>query len=204
LQTAKKLRWRFILTGDESWFFYVNEHQKLWLPPDSEAPEVSRRLISTPKVMITLFWNTSGLHVSDFLAGESFNAEYFVRDIMHRIHLLPIVSIAHEQTKRFVLHMDNAPIHHSKVPKAKLSQMPVHLAPHPPYSPDLAPSDFLLFGYLKAKLFGCEFESAEALLDWIREAFESIRPDVLERVFESRITRVEKYIQHEGAYFSEE
>jgi hypothetical protein len=103
LQTAKKLKWRFILTGDESWFFYVNDHQELWLPPDSEAPEVSLRLISTPKVIITLFWNTSGLHVSDFLVGESFNAQYFVRNILHRIHLLPIVSIAHTQKKTIPL-----------------------------------------------------------------------------------------------------
>jgi hypothetical protein len=25
-------------------------------------------------------------------------------------------------------------------------------APHPPYSPDLAPSDFFLFGYVKGKM----------------------------------------------------
>jgi hypothetical protein len=99
LQAAKTLGWRFLLTGDESSFFYVDDHQKLWLPPDSEAPEVNRCLISRPKVMITLFWNTSGLHVSNFLAGESLKAEYFVRNNMHRIHLLPIVSIAHKQTK---------------------------------------------------------------------------------------------------------
>jgi hypothetical protein len=48
-------------------------------------------------------------------------------------------------------------------------------------------------------MLGREFESAEALLDWIREEFESIRADVLERGFESWITRVEKCIQHEGA-----
>jgi hypothetical protein len=28
-QAAKKLRWRFILTGDESWFFYDNPKRKL-------------------------------------------------------------------------------------------------------------------------------------------------------------------------------
>jgi hypothetical protein len=31
-------------------------------------------------------------------------------------------------------------------------------------------------------MLGWEFESAEALLDWTRDEFESIRPDVLERV----------------------
>jgi transposase len=55
--------------------------------------------------------------------------------------------------------MDNLPIHKSKVTRAKLSQMPVRLAPHPPYSPDLTPSDFFLFGYLKTKMLGLEFDS---------------------------------------------
>jgi hypothetical protein len=76
--------------------------------------------------------------------------------------------------------------------------MPVYLAPHTQDSPDLPPSDFLLFGYLKEKMIGREFESADALLDWVRQDFEGIRPDVLERAFECWITRVEKCIEHKG------
>jgi hypothetical protein len=60
--------------------------------------------------------------------------------------------------------MDNSPIHKAKVTRTKLSQMPVHLAPYLPYSPDLAPLDFFLFGFLKGKMQGLEFDSPEALL----------------------------------------
>jgi hypothetical protein len=42
-------------------------------------------------------------------------------------------------------------------------------APHPHYSPDLAPSDFFLFGYVKERLKGMVFLSYEELLDGIRE-----------------------------------
>jgi hypothetical protein len=186
-----------VLTGDGRRFLSVSAGQWLWRLPDSEAPDVSRCLISTPKVMITLSLNTSGLHVRNLCAGESFNADCFVKNIMDRIHRLPIVSIAHKQQKGFGLQMVNAPIHYSKVTRAKLSQMPVYFAPHPHYSPDRPPSDFFLFGYAKEKMFGREFESADALLDWLRQEFEGIRPDVLERVFESWITRVEKCIEYE-------
>jgi hypothetical protein len=55
LQDAKGLRCRFILTEYESWFLFMNEHRKLWLRPDSEVPEVARRLINTPQMTITLF-----------------------------------------------------------------------------------------------------------------------------------------------------
>jgi hypothetical protein len=41
------------------------------------------------------------------------------------------------------------------------------LAPHPPYSPYLAPSDFFLFGYVKERLKGMVFSSYEELLDAI-------------------------------------
>jgi hypothetical protein len=38
-------------------------------------------------------------------------------------------------------------------------------APHPPYSPDLAPSDFLLFGDGKRAFQAAEFENSDKLLD---------------------------------------
>jgi hypothetical protein len=38
-------------------------------------------------------------------------------------------------------------------------------APHPPYSPDLAPSDFYHFGYVKRCLAGLSFEDADQLLE---------------------------------------
>jgi hypothetical protein len=145
LQTAKELRWRFILTGDESWFFYYNPKRSLWLPPDVNAPQVARELINTPKVMVTLFWNPWGVHVSNALLSESFNVNYFVRRILQPIHSLQIVVVAHKQKKTFIHHMDNSPIHKAKVGKAKMSQMPIHLAPHPQDCHDLAPSDFFPF-----------------------------------------------------------
>jgi hypothetical protein len=36
--------------------------------------------------------------------------------------------------------------------------------PHPPYSPDLAPLDFYLFGDVKKCLAGLSFEDADQLL----------------------------------------
>jgi histone-lysine N-methyltransferase SETMAR len=46
--------------------------------------------------------------------------------------------------------------------------------PHPPYSPDLAPSDFYLFGYIKRCLAGPSFEDADQLLAAVEGALEDI------------------------------
>jgi hypothetical protein len=42
-------------------------------------------------------------------------------------------------------------------------------APHPPYSPDLAPSDFYQFGYVKHQLQGHEFTEGAEIISAISE-----------------------------------
>jgi hypothetical protein len=46
-------------------------------------------------------------------------------------------------------------------------------APHPPYSLDLEPSDFYLFGYVKRCLAGLSFEDADA--DQLLAAVEGVQ-----------------------------
>uniref|UniRef100_A0A4W6DTM9 Histone-lysine N-methyltransferase SETMAR n=1 Tax=Lates calcarifer TaxID=8187 RepID=A0A4W6DTM9_LATCA len=66
------------------------------------------------------------------------------------------------QSKGVILHHDNARPH----------TLGWELLPHPPYSPDLAPSDFHLFGPLKAFTRGTKFESDDevksVVSDWLR------------------------------------
>jgi hypothetical protein len=47
--------------------------------------------------------------------------------------------------------------------------------PHPPYSPDLAPCDFLLFPKMKLKLKGRRFDNIEEIQDF-QEAFQKWKP----------------------------
>ena len=54
-------------------------------------------------------------------------------------------------------------VHHSKKVNSFLAATGLKGAAHPPYSPDLAPSDFHLFGKLKKKIAGMEFASEDEL-----------------------------------------
>jgi histone-lysine N-methyltransferase SETMAR len=201
---AKRRGWRFIITGHESWFFYVTPHLKIWLPRDVDTPEVARRLINTPKVMVTIFWNMFGIHVLAALPEKtSFDAGYFVVSVLTPIADLPIMYTAASQKQKLVSHMDNSPIDKSKVASQKIASMRVKLAPHPPYSQDLAPSDFFLFGYIKQKITGQEFASPDDLLEAIREEFDRLSPSVLESVFEEWMIRLQTCIDHKGSYFPE-
>jgi hypothetical protein len=55
--------------------------------------------------------------------------------------------------------------------------------PHPAYSPDLAPSDFFLFEYLKDKLTETNYETQEQLKEAIIGIFTEMPQDALVSVF---------------------
>jgi transposase len=75
------------------------------------------------------------------------------------------------------------------------------LAPHPPYSPDLASSDFFLFGYVKERLKRMVFPSYEELLDAIGEVVTGIESETLTAVSEHWMERLEWVSKNIGDYY---
>lgn len=59
--------------------------------------------------------------------------------------------------KKVVLHQDSAPCHRPINMTARIHKFHFELLPQPPYSPDLASSDFYLFADLQRMLAGKEF-----------------------------------------------
>jgi hypothetical protein len=95
LAKAKRRAWQFIITGDESWFFYYTLHSKIWLPADADMPEVAKQLINTPKSMITIFWNPFDIQVLATLPEKtSFDAEYFIDYVLTTVEELPAMHAA--------------------------------------------------------------------------------------------------------------
>jgi histone-lysine N-methyltransferase SETMAR len=73
-------------------------------------------------------------------------------------------------------------------------------APQPPFSPDLTPSDFYLFGELKTTLMVSVFENEQELLDGIMAVLDGITRDELESVFEKWMARLDVCIHRGGDY----
>ncbi|GAV06887.1 hypothetical protein RvY_16798 [Ramazzottius varieornatus] len=70
--------------------------------------------------------------------------------------------------KPLLLH-DNAKAHSAKKTSAKLRELGLETLPHPPYSPDLAPTDYHFFSNFDNFLRGRKFNSEEA----VKSAFEN-------------------------------
>jgi hypothetical protein len=108
--------------------------------------------------MVTIVWDTISFHPIDTMPkGEKYSARYYTDKI-----LIPIcaVLILHG-TRKSVIHADDSCCENAKVVLEFVSQQKVRCAPHPPCSPDLAPSDFFLFDYLKRELSGSFFQRTE-------------------------------------------
>jgi histone-lysine N-methyltransferase SETMAR len=61
--------------------------------------------------------------------------------------------------KEVLLLHDNAPAHRTLATQEKLAYLGFQCLDHPPYSPDLAPSDYHLLPRLKKNLKGRHFSS---------------------------------------------
>jgi hypothetical protein len=76
-------------------------------------------------------------------------------------------------------------------------------APHPPYSPDLAPSNFYLFGYVKRCLAGLSFQDADQFPAAVEGILEGIGKVTLQAVFLEWMDRLRKFIATNGEYTEE-
>jgi histone-lysine N-methyltransferase SETMAR len=72
--------------------------------------------------------------------------------------------------------------------------------PHPLYSPDLAPSDFFLFGYVKGQPMGYRAEIPYELLVRIQVILADISRETLNTVFLEWMERLQKCVQVDGEY----
>ena len=200
LKQYKRNNYNLFYTGDESWFYLNTDYNQQWLPEGETPSNKIKKMIDSKKYMLTIFWNPNGFILVEALDDNTvFNAEYFINEILEQINFRT-ASDREKIKKKLVLHYDNARPHISKKVLNYLEDNDIIRAPQPPYSPDIAPSDFYLFGYIKQKLQGCKFESVDQLLGKVNEILEDISTEVLKKVFLEWERRLRQVIESDGNY----
>jgi transposase len=74
--------------------------------------------------------------------------------------------------------------------------------PHPPYSPDLAPSDFFLFPKMKLKLKGRRFVTIEQIQAESQRVFDSLTEKDFQETFQKWRSLWDRCL-HAGGNYSE-
>jgi histone-lysine N-methyltransferase SETMAR len=91
---------------------------------------------------------------------------------------------------KLIVHANNTSPHTAKMTSQFMKQNSMQRAPHPAYSPDLAPSDFYLFGYVKQLRSGCQFADQDSLRQAVSDISPGIEKVTLESVFHNWMERL--------------
>jgi len=109
------------------------------------------------KILASIFWDQDGNLLIDYLPkGQTINAEYY------SFLLVQLKDILKEKrrgkfTKGVLFLHDNTPAHRALATQKKLAYLGFQCLDHPPYSPDLAPSEYRLFHGLKKTIESSPF-----------------------------------------------
>ena len=162
-----------IVTCDETWVYQYDPESKRqsmeWKHLRSPPPVKFRVSRSTKKLMATIFWDCDGvIHVDYLPRGSTMNGAYYAA-LLKRMRESLKEKRRGKLKRGVLLQQDNAPVHNSKVAIAAAKECKFEIISHPPYSPEMAPSDYHMFGNLKKFLRGRRFEDDSdmtAAVDW--------------------------------------
>ncbi|GBN54598.1 hypothetical protein AVEN_41701-1 [Araneus ventricosus] len=102
--------------------------------------------------------------------------------------------------RRFFLH-DNSPPHRALIVKKYLARHSVSTLEYPPYSPDIAPTDFYLFPRLKMKLKEHRFVDSDEVIENATKELKNLSKNGFQECFEQLYERWKKCVDGGGKYF---
>ncbi|GFN91489.1 histone-lysine N-methyltransferase SETMAR [Plakobranchus ocellatus] len=148
-----------------------------WKHPSSPVTKKFKVQRSAAKVMATVFWDAKGVILLDILPqGQCINAARYC-STLDRLKEAIRCKRPGLLRRDVVLQHDNATPHSANLTQQWLQRYSWEILPHPAHSPDLAPSDFHLFGPLKRHLGGMAFETEDDLISELRNWFDNLDVD---------------------------
>jgi transposase len=146
--------------------------------------------------MFSIFWCRKGIITYDFCEkGTTINATYFsqlVAECKRKKRKSPNMPLW--------LLIDNAPVHSACISQETIAKCGFTSLRHPPYSPDIAPSDFYLFNYMKKHLRGHHFSTADDLKEAVVNYLSSLEESFFVAAFDDLVKRWKKLVANEGGY----
>ncbi|KAL4126639.1 hypothetical protein QTP88_010851 [Uroleucon formosanum] len=158
-----------IVTGDETWVAHYTPETKRqseqWRHTTSPSTKKFKTTISAKKIMAPVFWDNKDIILIEYLPqGETINAARYCKTLKKLRRAIQNKRRGLLTSGVCLLH-DNARPHTANVTKQLLDSFGWDVLNHPPYSPDLASSDYHLFTFLKKHMGGKKFSTDEEVME---------------------------------------
>lgn len=188
-----------VVTGDEKWVLHVNvKRKKSWTDVGSSAqthPKVPRH---TRKAMLCVWWDSKGIIYWELLPPNiTITATLYCQQLDRLAAKIAELRPGLEKVR--FLH-DNARPHIARSTREKLLELGWEILVHPPYSPDLAPSDFHLFLSMSNALQSESFVDDDHLKQWLADFFASKPAQFYKNGIHSLPDRWKKVVDSDGDY----
>ena len=136
-----------MVTGDKKWVTYDNvKRKRSWSKSGEAAQTMAKPGLTARKVLLCVWWDWQGIiHYELLPYGQTLNSDLYCQQLDRLNAALMQKRPSLINRCRIVFHQDNARPHTSLVTRQKLRELGWEILLHPPYSPDLAPSDYHLF-----------------------------------------------------------
>lgn len=201
LENSRREEFRNIITLDETPLYFENTSINVWKCVGDLYPRVEKASLKKKKMTLTIAWGGQGVVLVDGCKGENrINSDYFCNTVLSSIQQWARKRRPMTGVSSFLIHMDNAPCHNSRSTKEYLRQYNFNRLEHPPYSPDLAPCDFHLFGWMKSHFANTKFKSIRDAENQISNWVNSIPKETLISTFNNWIKRLDRCIEIGGDY----
>lgn len=194
-----------IFTTDETWVHYYTPESKRasmeWRKKDEGAPVKGKVTLSAGKVLCTVFWDMRGVIAVDFLTEQrTVNAQYYSNLLKNTVKPAYRSKRRDIPIRSAILLQDNARPHTARLTMETLNELGWETLEHPPYSPDLSPCDYYLFGPLKEALGGLRFETNAEVESFVREWLRDKPRDFYEKGIRKLPERWQKCVACDGDY----
>lgn len=190
-----------LITGDEKWVLYVNvQRKRQWLKPGQKPIPTPKAGLHPQKRMLCVWWDVEGV-----IYWELLPAKTTMTGTRYRNQLQKLAEEMQKKRKgrsKIYFQHDNARPHVADIVNKKLKQLKWELIKHPPYSPDIAPSDYHLFLSLSNQIKEKKFKDEAELKMVIQTFFDSKSKDFYARGIYDLPRRWQEVIDTKGKYVS--
>ncbi|KAG6798339.1 Ammar1 transposase [Apis mellifera caucasica] len=194
-----------LITGDEKWVVYNNIKRKKSSSRLREpAQTTSKAGIHQKKGLLSVWWDYKGIVYFELLPpNRTINSVVYIEQLTKLNNAVEEKRLELTNRKGVVFHHDNARPHISLVTRQKLLELGWDVLPHPPYSPDLAPSDYFLFRSLQNSLNGKNFNNDDDIKSYLIQFFANKNQKFYERGIMMLPERWQKVIDQNGQHITE-